>query len=33
MRGHVIVESDYIEFVVCYHGDAQVCIGAVDIEQ
>lgn len=31
MGGHVIAESDYVEFVVCYHGDSQVCMGAVYI--
>lgn len=31
MEGHMIAESDGIEFVVCCHGDRQVCIGAADI--
>lgn len=25
--------SDYTEFVVCYHGDTQVCIGAVETKR
>lgn len=31
MEGHMVAGSDCIEFVVCCHGDRQVCMGAVDI--